>query len=694
MKNYTRDNKIVSWPLFRILLLVSLVAACFTIPSQASSLFSTTTTYTVTNTNSNGPGSLYDAITQANSNPGADTIDFDIDHCNILPIPFNLTQALPYITEAVTIQGPNNHTGCPFPITTNHSKIVLNGGGTLQYGFRIQASPTTIKNLVVSNFSLNGIYLESNGNIIKGNTIGYYFYTIEYPGNGDSGIKIVSGSHSNTIGGSTSSDRNIISGNGKYGIEINNSWNNTIKGNRIGTNSTGTAAEGNTLCGILLMRSYSNTIGGSNPGEGNLISGNKNSGICINYQESVNNFIRGNYIGTDVNGTAIIGNNNDGISLFGAHITTIGGPQASQGNLISGNGSNGISLLYATGVGDTPDDNVIQGNRVGTDVSGTAPLGNTSAGIKIASGTGNVIGGGNAGEGNLISGNQTGVVVQGNVQSTPGSTTIEGNKIGSDIDGTFAIPNLASGIYLSENNLTTIGGSQGGSGNLISGNGGNGIWIQTGSLGTAVEGNHIGSDASGTGALGNGKTGVYINIADTTKIGGSQSGEGNIIAFNQESGVVLNAGVHLLIRRNAIFENGNLGIDLNEDGVTANDYGDSDGGPNYLQNFPELTQVDITGSSTTYNGFLISEANTNYGIDIFGNISCDESGYGEGRYYYGSTLVTTDPSGYAEFSVSFGAVPPVVRSFTATAVGMSDDTSEFSPCLEVVNEIFLPLVIR
>jgi len=694
MKISAYPNGIPLKILISTILLVSLGSWLSTLSIRAEPSSSTATAYTVTNTNSDGAGSLYDAVNQANSNPGADTIDFDIDHCNILPINFNLTKALPYITDSVTIKGPNDHNSCPFPFTTNHSKIVLNGGGTLQYGIRIQANSTTIQNLVISNFSLNGIYIESTGNTIKGNTIGYYFYTTVNPGNGDSGVKIVSGSHGNTIGGSGAGDRNIISGNGKNGIEINNSHDNKIEGNWIGTDSSGTAAEGNTLCGILLMRSHSNTIGGSNPGEGNLISGNNSSGICINFQESTNNIIRGNYIGTDVNGTAAIANTLDGVQLFGAHTTTIGGSQASQGNLISGNGVNGISLLFATGVGDTTDNNVIRGNKVGTDVSGTLPLGNAGVGIKIASGSGNDVGGSNAGEGNLISGNQTGISIQGNSQSIPGNTSIQGNKIGTDIDGTSSIPNLLSGIYLTENNLVTIGDSLTGARNLISGNGANGIWINTGSFGTTIKGNYIGTDANGTGELGNAGNGLRIEIADHTKIGGSQSGEGNVIAFNQGAGIVLNAGIHLLIRRNAIYGNGGLGIDLNEDGVTANDYGDSDGGPNNRQNYPEITSVEITNSSTTYNGFLISQANTQYIIDVYGNISCDESGHGEGRYFYGSTLMTTDPSGYGEFSVSFGAVPPVVRNFTVTAVTMSDDTSEFSACFEYIYKVFVPLMIR
>jgi len=184
---------------------------------------------------------------------------------------------------------------------------------------------------------------------------------------------------------------------------------------------------------------------------------------------------------------------------------------------------------------------------------------------------------------------------------------------------------------------------------------------------------------------------VDISFSSNIQIGGTDSGAGNLIAFNGGQGVFVhgNSGTSFglatgnVIRRNNIFSNTNLGIDLapaNGAGVTLNDTGDADTGGNGLQNFPVLTSVTSTASGTTIQGTLNSEANKTYSIDFYSNSSCDTLGNGEGARFFNSTQVTTDASGNASINVTFPETLPANRTITATATDAAGNTSEFSAC--------------
>ncbi|MDB6109058.1 MAG: proteinputative collagen-binding proteinCalx-beta, partial [Pedosphaera sp.] len=200
--------------------------------------------------------------------------------------------------------------------------------------------------------------------------------------------------------------------------------------------------------------------------------------------------------------------------------------------------------------------------------------------------------------------------------------------------------------------------------------------------GNVIQGNFIGTDRSGAVALGNGLAGVEISSASGNTIGGNGYGTGNIIGFNGGPGVAIVAGTNNQVRGNSIFLNGGLGIDLGSDGVDANDPGDGDTGANGLQNYPVLTSITASGSSTLVRGNLNSTPNTTFQVDFYGSPTVSPSGFGEGKAYLGSASVTTDANGKRSLYVSFAAAIAANSYVTATATDPAGNTSEFSNGLE------------
>jgi hypothetical protein len=376
------------------------------------------------------------------------------------------------------------------------------------------------------------------------------------------------------------------------------------------------------------------------------------------------------HIGTDATGT-VAAPNGEGIEVAAA-ILTIGGPSASDGNLISGNGGHGINMNAGGGT--------IQNNKIGTDVTGTVALPNVGNGINTVLGVSNVpllIGG--PGAGNLISGN-TMYGIQ--VNQHP-DVTIQGNSIGTDASGTAAIANGIGGIDFGGANFV-VGGTGAGEGNLVSGNP---IGLDLDADGMVVQGNFVGVDASHTLALPNTGIGIRVTSSPTpaspSVIGSSTPGGpgGNLIAFNGGQGLVVSSGTRNTIRGNSIHDNFALGISLLNGAVnpTANDAGDADTGPNDMQNFPLVSSVTY-GANTTVSGLLSSTPNTTFDLDFYSNAACSNfpRDYLEGETYLGSSQVTTDGSGNAPFTVS--TLPSVASGskISVTATDPSGNTSEFS----------------
>ncbi len=408
----------------------------------------------------------------------------------------------------------------------------------------------------------NGIGISDaapSGNLIAGNFIGTDAGGTAALGNTVDGIDISASGQ--TIGGTAPGAGNLISGNDGEGIQIAShpagfdfispAEDNVIQGNLIGTDVTGDVAIPN-YDGVDVVGGYAgNTIGGSVYGAGNLISGNTNDGILLRGSNA--NTISGNRIGTDRTGTIALGNQSGGIQLedatlmqrgvfggvrvYGSDNNTIGGTTAAARNIISGNRGSGVEIGEAS-------QNVVAGNWIGVDAAGAKALANAIFGVSIqgasageggtgsasnssssssgsgnTSGKSNIIGGTAAGSGNVISGNGSGgIYISGGTLDV-----VAGNWIGTDATGTVALANAGDGVELNQTSGNTIGGTVPQAANLISGNT-NGVEINDSSQ-NFVQGNMIGTDTTGTLAIGNTGAGVLVDAGSASNtIGGPVGG--------------------------------------------------------------------------------------------------------------------------------------------------------------------------
>ena len=395
-----------------------------------------------------------------------------------------------------------------------------------------------------------------------------------------------------------------------------------------------------------------------------LVINRSDAGIALSLHGNI--IIEGNFIGTDVTGTVAVGNG-VGVRGTGSSFCTIGGTTEAARNLISGNGANLI-------IGGDARGNVVVGNLIGTDVTGSVAL-DSGPGISLDAARSNSIGGTTAAERNVI----TGSVSISRVAASLGNNRVQGNFIGTDVTGTQKLGDADDGVVISDSNFNTV------SGNVISGRRKNGVVITGGLVAESntVEGNLIGTDVSGTTPIGNGLHGILITSEGPSSGPAGNRIEGNTIAFNGGDGVFSSVGCCNQIKSNSIFSNGGLGIDLGPDGVTPNDPGDADSGPNDLQNFPVPSSATSSDNGTTIQGTLDSTPSTQFELEFFSNTACDPSGFGEGQTPLGSTTVTTGESGGASFGVTFSTAVPQGQFITATAIGPNRDTSEFSQCIVV-----------
>ena len=381
---------------------------------------------------------------------------------------------------------------------------------------------------VLSGNARAGIVLlgAGTGTVIQGNRIGTNALGTAGVANGSFGIQANSGSQSTLIGGPTAAARNLISGNGGPGIQLDDAgggaFDFTIQGNWIGLNAAGTAAIANGAGGIVAVSSLlaqpvrNLVIGGTAVGVGNVIGGNFGPGVHLYGPGVTGAVVAGNFIGTNAAGTAAVGNVTGVRIEGGASSNTIGSSTAGAGNVISGNASSGVTI---TGTGTTG--NVVAGNYIGTNAAGTAALGNSVYGVQVSGASSNTIGGTAAGSRNVVSGNVDGIYVE----SATG-TVIQGNYVGLNAAGSAAIPNTEDGIHTGWASTSVIGGTAAGAGNVVSGNGRTGITPGNNDL---VQGNYIGTDASGMNVVPNISFGVLSGAQNVT-FGGTAAGAGNLIA--------------------------------------------------------------------------------------------------------------------------------------------------------------------
>lgn len=428
---------------------------------------------------------------------------------------------LPAVDDPVVIDGTTDSDHVSSPI------IVLDGASVAGDGLVLQSGSdgSTIRGLNIHSFGASGIEISSSdGNTIAGNYIGTDVSGTAALANGLAGIQI-SGA-SNTIGGTVAADGNLISGN-NFGIFLSGAGTtgNEVQGNLIGTDETGDAALGNVIAIAMRSGTSGNTIGGSAAGAGNVISGNTGVGIEITNAGSTGNVIAGNLIGTNSSGTAALANVGHAVRIHaGADSNTVGGSTASERNVIVAAAPNTAVVLAAV------DSNVVKGNYIGTDINGTTPLGAGQRGVWITTGSvNNTIGGTNPGDRNVISAAASvGVYITG---AGTDANQVQGNYIGTDYLGTSAMANFV-GVQIdagAENNV--VGGTSAAARNIISGNSNRGVTIYgSGTSGNRLEGNYIGLDVTGTAGLGNSQAVRVHGGATGNYIGGTSAGAGNVIS--------------------------------------------------------------------------------------------------------------------------------------------------------------------
>ncbi len=433
-----------------------------------------------------------------------------------------------HISSAGYVSVYNNYIGIDSSATIpfgNGNDGILIDAGSYQVG--VGAGSGAPANIIAGNIH-NGVEIKDSTTseiVVSGNYIG--FDNISFMiGNGGDGVLINAGANSNTIGGRNAGDGNFISGNAGNGVHITGSGTryNTVLGNVIGLTSTNTAL-GNALDGVLVDESASLNYIGDYTNAGNFISGNLKNGVHIKLASE--NYIRKNYIGLDTSGTFSIANGADGVLVeVQATLNEVAG------NTISGNSLNGVEVYAGKS-------NLIIGNIIGMDATGSFFVGNKFDGILLDQDSAlNTIGGNAVGEGNLISGNgANGVHISG---ITTTDNKVYGNMIGLNFLGSPFYGNAKDGVLIDgSSSRNYIGDGQSGAGNVIAGNLGNGVEITDQAHANYVLGNFIGTDAGGNSGIGNRKEGVLIDDGYNNQIGGSGLGEGNVISGNLLNGVHL-----------------------------------------------------------------------------------------------------------------------------------------------------------
>ena len=474
----------------------------------------------VTNTADSGLGSLRQAILDADGSPGS-TIDFSIGSGAQTISPHSV---LPDLTGTTTIDGtsqPGYVTGTPL-IQIDGS---LAGGNVNGLILDPGAGGSMIRGLIISDFTGNdyGLFVNCSNTTIQGNWIGTNAAGTAAAANGG-GITLQNANNdligTNGDGVNDAAEQNVISGNTSDGIFIFQSNSNTVAGNYIGTNAAGTVAVGNGSVGVQIAAggstSNNNIIGtnGSNDAynadEKNVISANSGGGVS---SDGANTVVAGNWIGLNVSGAAL-GNGGTGVNMTGANgrigTNADGIADADERNVIDPNNTWGITV---GGAGD-----VVAGNYVGTDPTGTIAFPSTGRAVEIGSNV--TLGGTTAADRNVIAGSTYGVYLNGVANST-----IVGNYIGTNAAGTGALPNNTGVYLLNSANNNIIGGATAGAGNVISGNNNFGVLADgAGTINNTLLDNLIGVKADQSGNLANGGGSLSLTNGAVVQAGGTFNG--------------------------------------------------------------------------------------------------------------------------------------------------------------------------
>ncbi len=339
-----------------------------------------------TTSDSNTIGSLRFAISSADSSGGTITFNIPTSYQDSNGSTFTIQpqSALPAIDSNVSINGASEATYLGQTYST--PLIVLNGAMAVSstVGLTLSGSNSTIQGLVINDFSGDGIDINGGSNdTIQGNYIGTDYTSTVAMANAGSGVQLVNDAVNNTIGGTTTGAGNLISGNSGDGIDINGSGTtgNVVEGNYIGTDVTGTTTFdansnplGNGYDGVEIdYGATGNTVGGTSAGARNIISGNGNDGVELDQAGTSGNFVLGNYIGTGYTGTTAVDATATRWATAPASRSTAApaatpsaarrrGPATSS----AATSANGVDISDSGTTG-----NVVEGNYIGTDVTGT-----------------------------------------------------------------------------------------------------------------------------------------------------------------------------------------------------------------------------------------------------------------------------------------------------------------------------------
>lgn len=564
-------------------------------------------TFTVTTTSDSGPGSFRQAIKDANATDGESRIVFDLPISDpgrdpvtgafvfeplLDPSPGFYSTLLPHVlASTITIDGYSQPGAHPNTLAAGDDAMILirihgthQGPGSVGLRFAFNDA-VTVRGLAITGF------------------------TMSTPVPGAEGAY------------------------GGWGIDFDAPYG-FVEGNFVGVDETGTTAGPNAFGVMISNAGFASwrhaTVGGTTPPARNVVSGNVTSNIGV-FPNGFGAVIAGNFIGTNASGTAAVGTTSNGF-VTDSSALTIGGTVPGAGNVIAGSAINvDVNDLLSYGI---VEDNLVQGNRIGTDPTGTKKVAGSYTGIAITSGpSANTVGGTTAAARNVIAGNALwGMWIGAAVTDT----IIQGNYVGVDASGVAALGNGDDGIFHAPVDVTTevapvantIGGAVASAGNVIAGNGKHGLEIVgsarygTDLEGSVVYGNRIGVGADGTTPLPNAQHGILLGARATNNvIGAVQNGLGNVIARNGGDGIRIDpgpsawgddgrndavrgnaifanggagvrvaSGVFHPIQGNAIHDDGGLGIDLDPEGPNAvSACNESTSGPNQLQNAPVLT---------------------------------------------------------------------------------------------------------
>jgi parallel beta-helix repeat protein len=526
-------------------------------------------------------------------------------------------------------------------------------------------------NLISANH-IDGILIdnESSENNLSANFVGTDVTGQAALGNLGDGIEILSASNDNVLSGTTATQNpfiyaNIVSGNLGNGLQISNSDNTQVLANFFGLGYGNTTPVGNGEDGVLINGASTGTLFGGLIPLGNVCASNGGNGL------EIDNLVSNTLVSNTFDGVAAfstqsnLGNDGDGMLITSSG----GGISIHTGNIVSRNGDNGIELSgIATGV-------AIYADLIGTNTNGTIAMPNGENGVLIDGNAhdnsiGSLAVGATSTNPTTNAMNATRTIISGNtgngvaVVGSAYDNQIINCYIGIATLGGGTIPNGGSGVYLGELSLqTTVGGSTSGLGNVISGNLGNGITINSSGL-NVIQGDEIGTDPSGLTAFPNGGDGVLVNISAFNLIGGTTAGAPNTIAFNEGGGVLVNAGFGASIRRNSIFNNQDAGIVLQSDA-------------NGDETAPLLTHTKKEGPLLGIGGNLQAKPDSTYQIELFSNED-GQTSTTSGQTYLSTQTVTTNAQGFVRFR--FYVMPSVAKGvfFTTTATSKANDTSEFS----------------